>query len=76
MQDACLSHEPSEGHRFDSCWEHSDFSFDPSMPVSLTEKHHLSILIIVSCYLSKNKSEQSGPVGLCFIITPLGEKTL
>ena len=26
----------SEGHRFDSCLEHSDFSFNPGMPV--TEK--------------------------------------
>ena len=26
---------------FDSCWEHSDFSFNPTMPVSLSEKHHL-----------------------------------
>ena len=25
------------GHRFDSCWEHSDFPFNPSMPVSLIE---------------------------------------
>ena len=38
-----LVKETSEGHRFDSCWEHSDFfSLNPSMPVSLTEKHHLS----------------------------------
>ena len=29
-------------HRFDSYWEHSDFSFNPSIPVSLIEKHHLS----------------------------------
>ena len=28
----------SEGHRFDSCWEHSDFSFNPSMPVSNDRK--------------------------------------
>ena len=31
---------------FDSCWEHSDFSFNPSMPVSLAEKYHLSSFII------------------------------
>ena len=26
------------GHSFDSCREHSDFSFNPSMPVSLIVK--------------------------------------
>ena len=36
----------SEGRRFDSCWEHSDFSFNPSMSVSLTDKHPLSSIIL------------------------------
>ena len=34
-----------EGHILNSCWEHSDFSFNPSMPVSLSENHHLSQLM-------------------------------
>ena len=36
--------DSSKGHRFDSCWEHSDFSFNPNIHLSLTKNiiFHLS----------------------------------
>ena len=37
---SCLYNKRSEGRRFDSCWENSEFLF-PRMPVSLTEKYSL-----------------------------------
>ena len=39
----------SEGRRFDSCWENSEFLF-PRMPVSLTEKYHSHLFTRLNIY--------------------------
>ena len=60
-----------EGRWFDSCWENSEFLF-PSLPVSLTEKIHLSrynLLLLCCCLFAEFRSIVCFSVCLFFIVT-------